>query len=97
MIEKKDKWVEDVFNSMKGSNQVEVPDYLLKKIEEEIAQSEPKIIPLFKWKYAAAAAIIIAINLLSSFIYIEKFEKSYSESNNSEIYDQSLISTYQIY
>lgn len=94
MSENKEQWMEDVFNSMKGSKRMQPSADLFAKIENEISKS--KVIPLFQWKYAtAAAAIVIFVNVTSILYYTQKIETN--DNTVSAMYDQSLITTYQIY
>tara|TARA_R110002049_G_scaffold307084_1_gene506739 strand:+ start:5264 stop:5563 length:300 start_codon:yes stop_codon:yes gene_type:complete len=98
MKDEKEKWIEDIFDSMKGSSRAEVPGDLFAKIQQEIKKDEPKVKPLFQWKYVAAAAVVlIFINLTSVFMYTQKSKLLQNETRNTEVYSEPLISTYQIY
>lgn len=94
MNENKEQWMEGVFSSMKGSQRMQPSADLFTRIENEISKS--KVIPLFQWKYAAAAAaIVIFANITSVLYYTQNIETI--DNSVSLMYDQSLISTYQIY
>jgi hypothetical protein len=95
MNEDKEQWMEDVFNSMKGSKRLQPSTDLFAKIENEISTS--KVIPIFQWKYAAAAAIVIFVNITSVFYYTQNTEINTNDDAVAVVYNQPLLSTYQIY
>jgi len=96
MNKDKNKWVEDVFHSMQGGEQAQPPKDLFAKIERQIKAPEPKIIQLNHWKYAAAAAAILLVNVLAVIQYQESLENTAVRSDIKDVYSQTLISTYQI-
>lgn len=94
----KEEWIEDVFQSMKGSQRAKPNSNLLAKIDEKIASSSTNVIPLTQWRYAAAAAVLVLlINTSALFYYGKQNEVPYNEVPITGTYSQPLINTYQIY
>ncbi len=95
MNEEKEQWMEDVFQSMKGSRRAQPRPTLLAKIENQIAAA--KMIPLQKWRYAvAAAALLLFVNVAALLIY-QNTGEARSEVAAADAYSESLISSFQIY
>jgi len=98
MKEENNKWIEDVFQSMNGSRKANVNPALFAKIEDRILASEVAIIPAFGWKqFAAAAAIILALNTITMINYNKSIKSNDQDIAAIESNNQTLISTYQIY
>ena len=98
MNAEKEKWTEEVFQSMKGSQRAKPSPELFAKIEEQIEVSETKIVSMYQLKYAAAAAaLILLLNITVLFTYRNYDVVSYEGTIEANTYSQSLISTYQIY
>ena len=97
MNDDKEKWIEEVFQSMKGSQRAKPSAALFTAIEDRITVSKNKVVPLHPWWYAAAAAIVIFVNATAVFFYNQQGEVSSENSGVTEAYSQPLISTYQIY
>lgn len=98
MKNEKEEWIENVFQSMKGSQRAKPSSNLLARIEEKIASSSTKVIPLTQWRYAVAAAVLVLlINTSALFYYGSQNEVPYNEAPIAGAYSQPLINTYQIY
>ena len=98
MKEEKDKRIEDILNSMQGSQRAQPDLELFAKIEQRIDAPEAKIIPMRQWSYAVAAAIVL---LVLNTVALRQFTQS-DYSNTSEMVvtqneSRSLISNYRIY
>lgn len=98
MNDKKEKWAEEVFQSMKGSQRAKPRPELYVKIENQIAFSKANVVPLYQWRYYAAAAVLILLVNTTALIYFNQ-NKQVNDENVAimDTYNQSLISSYQIY
>lgn len=99
MSNEKEKWIEEVFQSMKGSKRAQPRKELFAKIQNQIGAIEPKVIPLHHMRYAAAVAILLLI--LNAFA-LQQFQQSNTLQKDEMIsstasYNQSIISDYKIY
>lgn len=98
MSDAKEKWMEKVFRSMKGSQRATPSPELFAKIKGQVTGSITKVVPMYQWKYAvAAAALILLVNTAALFYYSNDNGISYENAVAVDTYNQSLISTYQIY
>ena len=94
----KEKWIKDVFDSLKGSHRAKPGPQLFAKIEHQIYSPETKIIPMRQWSYAVAAAVLIlAINIFALRQYAQNKESNIRELVASDDSGQPLISNYKIY
>ncbi|MBK8500901.1 MAG: hypothetical protein IPL46_01125 [Saprospiraceae bacterium] len=85
-------------SSMKGSQRAKPPTGLFTKIEDQITVSKAKVVPMFQWRYAAAAAALVLMVNTSALLYYNQLDQlSYDETTAVDAYGQALISTYQIY
>ena len=70
MNKEKEKWIEDVFQSMKGAQRAKPRPELFNKIENQIYSSNAKIIQNFQWRsYAAAVILLLLINTMALISY----------------------------
>lgn len=99
MKEDKDKWVDDVFDSMKGHQRAKPKPQLFARIEDKLDASETKMIPMRQWKYTSvAAALLLVLNTFA----LQQFTKN-KELNAGEMVvstddsSQLLISNYKLY
>lgn len=98
MNDEKEKWIEDVFQSMKGSQRAKPSPELFANIQNRIAPAEAKLVPIYQWKSAvAAAAMILFVNITVLFYYHQQEGLSYEDTSVADAYHEALISTYQIY
>ena len=98
MKDEKDKWIEDVMGSMKGSQRAQPNPELFAKVEQGIDAPETRIIPMRQWSYTVAAAILL---LVLNTVALRQFTQS-DYSNTVEMVvtkndSQALISNYRIY
>ncbi len=94
----KEKWIEGVFESLKGSQRAKPSRELFAKIEGQIYKSEAKVIPLHQLRMAAASVILLLI--LNVFAFSQYAQNSTISTEDSVVYDasnQALISNYQLY
>jgi hypothetical protein len=98
MNDEREKWMEDVFQSMKGSRRATPGPELFAKIEGQIEASNGKIIPMPQWRYAAAAAaLVLVVNVTALVYYNQNAGITQEEVAVASVYSESLISNYQIY
>ncbi|MEZ5044879.1 MAG: hypothetical protein R2828_33615 [Saprospiraceae bacterium] len=98
MDDEKEKWMKDVFESMKGSQRAKPKPELFAKIENRIVLSQVKVIPLRQWQYTVvAASFMLLINTTALFFYNQNNQMDYEEVVVVDTYNESLISSYQIY
>lgn len=98
MDNEKEKWIADVFESMKGNQRAKPAPELFAKIESEINSSTAKVIPIRQWRYAAAAAaLVLFVNVSALFYYQQNSGLAYEDVAVGDTYNQPLISDYQIY
>lgn len=98
MNDDKEKWMEEVFQSMKGSRRAKPRPELFAKIEGQIAVSKGKVIPLRQWKYAAAVAALVLFVNVKALLYSNQNDEVFNDDAVvADVYNQPLISSYQIY
>lgn len=98
MNDEKEKWMETVFQSMKGSQRAKPRPDLFAKIQSRIGVVDAKIVPLRQWRYAAAAAVLLLLMNTSVLVYFsQQIQVNYEDIAVVDTYNQSLISSYQIY
>lgn len=88
---------DDIFNSMKGSVKANPSEGLFQSIKNEISSKESTII-LFRRPFisAAAAAAILILNVVTVIQYSQS-QNMQSAETVTDIYDNTLMSSYQIY
>lgn len=98
MNEDKEKWMEDVFQSMKGSQRAKPSSDLFVKIQDQIGSGDAKVVSLHQWKYTAAAVVFILVVNTKALVYFnQQHQVNYEDVVDGNTYNQTLISTYQIY
>ncbi len=93
----KEKWIDDVFDSVKGSERAKPSKDLFGKILNEIDVSDASIIPLFQLRMLAAAAIVLLVLNIAILRQNVQNNNSNSEEWLSEKVEESVISNYNIY
>ncbi|GLR18277.1 hypothetical protein [Portibacter lacus] len=94
----KEKWVNDVLNSMEGSRRAKPSPELFDQILQEIDRPETQVLTMPHWsRIAAVAALLImgnvfAVQQISQSRYSDLSEVSSSDSDN-----YMLVSDYKIY
>ena len=89
-----DKWMEDIFHSMKGSKRARPRKGLFDQIERGLNQQETKIKKLIPWRNVAAAAILLLC--LNSIALIQARHADPPINSSSQV-ETALISSYKIY
>jgi hypothetical protein len=94
-MDKKEKWAEEVLQSIEELERATPPDALFAKINNQLPKhKKTKIIPLHKIGWAAAAAcILISANIFA-------FSSSINEYDTNEqatLYENQLLTDYEIY
>ena len=98
MNDNKEKWMEDVFQSMKGSQRTKPQPDLFVKIQNRIGVGDAKLVSRHQWKYTAAAAVLILFVNITALVYFnQQHQVNYEDVADGNTYNQTLISTYQIY
>lgn len=94
----KDKWMENIFHSMKGSQRVKPQSSLFMEIESQIASSKIKVAPRLPLRYVAiAATLILIINTSALLIYTQQNQKLQMHSTLQDSDNNTLITSFQIY
>jgi len=91
----KEKWIDDVFDSVKGSDRAKPNSDLFGKILNEINAPDASIIPLFQLRMIAAAAVILLV--LNIAILRQNIQNSNLNSDEWVTENTSVISNYNIY
>lgn len=95
MNDDKEKWMEDVFQSMKGSQRAKPQSDVFVKIQNRIGVGDAKIVTLRQWRYAAAVAVLMLVVNTTALVYFNQL--NYEDVTVVDTYNQALISSYQIY
>jgi hypothetical protein len=99
MMEKeKDAWIDDVLNSLQGSQRAQARDDLFEQIEAKLSRPKAKIIPMKQLRMVAAASVILL--LLNGFAirqYTLGNTANDTEASVEIASDQLLISNYNFY
>jgi len=94
----KDKWKDDVLNSMKGARRAVPPPDLLARIEAKLDDSEARVIPMRQWSYAVAAALLV---MLLNVFAMRQIVRTNSDTTTEQVAgndaEQVLISNYNLY
>lgn len=87
----KEKWINDVFDSFKGKEELTPSDHVFENIEKEISKiSQEKVINLRM--FIMAASFVLALNIIAISKYATIESKTQLSSNES-----SLIIDYNMY
>ncbi|RMG26616.1 MAG: hypothetical protein D6730_08785 [Bacteroidetes bacterium] len=94
MSKQEHDWIDEVMESMQGARPAQPPADLLGRIEDRL-QTEGRVVPLSRWRWAVAAAmLLIGLNLWSW----SQLARSRTTAEEAGLYSQtSLISTYNLY
>ncbi|MCB0633507.1 MAG: hypothetical protein R2824_10750 [Saprospiraceae bacterium] len=97
-MDDKEKWINEVFDSIKDSERATPPPDLFVRIEKQIDVPEAAVIPLQRWRLAIAAAVLLLlINALALRTFTQDHVLNVAETAASDAYSQVLISSYKIY
>ncbi len=94
----KEKWKEEVINSMKGSRRAVPPPDLLARIEANIDASQARVFPIRRWSYVVAAALLlILLNVFAMRQMMLTNTSSGIEQVAGNDAEQILISNFNLY
>ncbi|UBM60167.1 hypothetical protein LAG90_05865 [Marinilongibacter aquaticus] len=97
MDSEKEKWINDVLQSMKGSRKAKPSARLFEQIESKIDSTEAKVVPLYFWRSVAAAVLLLCLNIFA-FQHLNAYRKSVSNTQvETASYSADLISDFNIY
>ncbi len=98
MSQEEEKWMDEGFDSMKGSQKARPRPELFAAIQDEIKSTKGTIIPLQQWRYVAAvAAVVFLLNVAAVMYFTQQHAGPSQDLVATEDYGQSLITSYQIY
>ena len=97
MDKSKEKWLQDVFTSMQGSQRAMPNPELLAKINTQFNDQNAIISFWHHWKYASIAAVFVLFINSTALIYYTKYKAKTENIASLNAYNKSLISSYQIY
>jgi hypothetical protein len=94
----KEKWMDAILQSMRGSHRAKPRPELFAKIENQFYDPAAKVIPVFKLRVAAAAALFLLIfNVFSMRQYAQNAQSDTAENLIESESDQQLISNFNLY
>ncbi|MFK7809209.1 MAG: hypothetical protein AB8F74_15505 [Saprospiraceae bacterium] len=98
MKDDKEKWIDEVLGSIKGSERAKPQSELFSKIEDALNDQEVKVIPMSQWGYSVAAAVLVLLlNIAVLKQYVQSNNANISEIVTDDNSSQSLVSNYKIY
>ena len=98
MMNDKEKWMDAVMYSMRHSERAEPNAELYEKIEAQLYGTSTKVIPLYQWKSYVAAVVILLLNISAVLYYnTQGADEQYQDMAGVDIYEQSFVTSYQIY
>ena len=85
-----ENWINDAFKSVQNQKQLTLDVDLFSKIEQQLNEKEVIVMKVPIWKIAAAACLILGINVFSI--------KSYNSTNsNNRVNEYHLTTNYNLY
>ncbi|MBW1299019.1 hypothetical protein [Aquimarina litoralis] len=97
MDKEKEKWMEDILQSMNSSKRAAPRPELFQKIKNEFTNQKVAFITLTQWKLAIAAAIVVLCMNSTAIYYIAYKQPDDKNVTFSDTYNKALIESYQIY
>ena len=96
MKNEKEIWIDDIFESLEGSDRALPPSHLFSKIEQNLTVSESNIIPLMNYRMAIAASfLLLVMNIAAMYQHTQTISNPSSELINNDT--ESLISDFNLY
>lgn len=93
-----ENWIDNAFDSLKGSKKASPDPGLLARIEAGLGTQEAKTIPVVQWRLAAvAAAVLLLLNIWAVSGYISSDQTRSDGSGWEAESDRQLISNYRLY
>ena len=97
MKNKKEKWIDDVLSSTQGMSRARPDAVLFDRINAALELAQVKVIPMYYVKIAAAAAVILlAVNIFATINYPEQPSEQVIEGNYAS-QESELFIDYNIY
>ena len=94
----KEKWVDEVMGSLKGSERAKPAPDLFNRLESQLVKPNAHIVPAFRSRLAVAAAVVLlALNGFALSRYFANTNNMTSEAMVDRTDNQQLISNYKIY
>ncbi len=98
MKNKKEKWIDSVLGSTSGMSRAQPDLGLFDRINEALELAQVKIIPMYYVKIAAAAAVILlAINIYAASSYPEQITERVLEENYASQESPQIFIDYNLY
>ena len=98
MNNEREQWIDKVLNSMTDAQRASPDQNLKYRIEQEIHSEEIELVSPLRWRISAAAAILLLIiNIYAISNYGSSGNKGALLTGASVYSDISLLSTYDIY
>ena len=93
----KEKWIDNIMESLEGSERARPDDALFDKIEQRVMHPETRIIPLGRVRVAAVAAVLLL--MINGLVINEYLTNDVTDDINlAEVGDgYDLLSNYEIY
>ncbi|MDP5231494.1 MAG: hypothetical protein NWQ38_13970 [Cellulophaga sp.] len=85
-----DNWINEAFESVQNQKQLTLDVDLFSKIEQKLNLKEAKIMKVPIWKVAAAACLILNINVFA-------IKSNNSFNNNKQVNEYHLTTNYNLY
>ena len=94
----KEKWIAEVFDSMKDSKRAKPKPELFKKIEQQIDAQDVPEIPIHQWRMAVAATLmLLVLNVFAMRLYTVSRELNAEELVLEDASTQQLAPNFKIY
>jgi len=94
----KEKWMDDVLNSMQGSQRAQPKSSLYAQIENKLDTPTTDIIPIYQWRTIAASAILLFIlNFYAAYEFNQSQPLNNTEIESDDMYNYQVITDYNIY
>jgi len=98
MKDEKEKWVESVFESTKGSTRAKPAPDLFEKIEHQLSQVEAPVISMARLRMLAAAVfVLLIVNAFAMINYSQNAQLSSEKGASENVLSQQLLSDYNLY
>ena len=98
MKDENEKWIDDVINSMNGSQKAKPSAGLSNRINNQINNHSAKIISMDHWRISISAAVVIFIlNIFVMQKYLTVNDLSNSPISLEENTSDQIISDYKLY
>ena len=94
----KEKWKDDVLDSLKGSKRAHLNPNLYAKIEQQVYFPESEVIKMHQWRMAVAAAVLfLFLNVFSMNQFVKSSQAQTDEISMEIASSEQIISNYNLY